>query len=585
MSLFEHSKHFGESMKRLADAERPLDHASDPGAEAARQMIVRIWEMIPDEREGAGYRRVFKTFVLKSNMTTDKILVNASRKIALKPGEPLSLYELTPGGRPRKMEASELPQVLLEEGKKLVFCKGENDFVPIEVTSGDLKTAFVSNVKLRDDSSSSSSSSASGSSSSSSSSHKKQKKGKGKVKGPVEMVISAPVNMVHKTHVDENFTWTSEIGGNVADQFEKSTKLGEGAYGAVFKAIHKESGFVLALKVIKMSTSKTKQEEILHEIEVLKKCANPNIVQYYGCFFLPEALHILMDFCEMGSVLDMMKTLKLPLTEAQVAAVIWGSCRGLKYLHSQNIVHLDMKSANVLMNNQGQIKLADFGVSAQLADQSSHATGAQGTPYFMAPEVLEGKQYSFSADIWSLAITAIEMAEMTPPYFQDPPMRAILKICNEPNPPTFKDAAKFSQEFLDFVDKCLQREPVARFSASQLLTHAWIRVHEDNEGTTSQRGLWELVDKVIVSRGNTPPVRHPPEPKPLPGPLVLPDNKKNRKNRLSATYDSSPVSDASKMKTLLDIIETLRQENAVLKEKLREKDILIHKLQSTQNNQ
>ena len=158
--------------------------------------------MIPDAQEGAGYRRVFKTFVFKSDMNTDKILINASRKIALKPGEVLSLYELIPSGRPRKVGGAEFPQLLLEEGKKLVFWKGENDFVPIEVTSGDLKTAFVSNTVKQQ--------------SRETEAPKKVKKGKGKAKGVPEMVISAPVNMVHKTHVDENFTWTSEIPRNLS---------------------------------------------------------------------------------------------------------------------------------------------------------------------------------------------------------------------------------------------------------------------------------------------------------------------------------------------------------------------------------
>jgi serine/threonine protein kinase len=183
----------------------------------------------------------------------------------------------------------------------------------------------------------SSSSSHHGSSSRKSKSSKKRRKDEGAFE------ISAPVNMVHKTHVDKDFTWSSEVGGNVADQFMKGEKLGEGAYGAVYQAHHVESNFMLALKIIKMSASKSKQDEIMREIDVLKRCSSTYIVQYYGCFFTPSSLHILMDFCEMGSLYDMMKALGEPLTESECSAAIWGSIQGLAYLHSQNIIHRDMK--------------------------------------------------------------------------------------------------------------------------------------------------------------------------------------------------------------------------------------------------
>jgi serine/threonine protein kinase len=158
------------------------------------------------------------------------------------------------------------------------------------------------------------------------------------------------------------------------------------------------------------------------------------------------------------------------------------------------------------MSKSGFIKLADFGVSAQLHDGADE-TAALGTPYFMAPEVLEGKAYNLSADIWSLGITAIEMAEKEPPYFADSPMRAIYKICSSEEAPTFSDASKFSDVFRDFVDKCLQRDASLRPPADALLNHPFIKMHTDSNGITARETLLDLIDRLVIKQGGVPSPR------------------------------------------------------------------------------
>lgn len=180
-----------------------------------------------------------------------------------------------------------------------------------------------------------------------------------------------------------------------------------------------------------------------------------------------------MEFCGAGSVSDLMKIRNKTLTEEEIACILKYTLKGLEYLHLRRKIHRDIKAGNILLNAEGHAKLADFGVAGQLTDTMAKRNTVIGTPFWMAPEVIQEIGYDCLADIWSLGITAIEMAEGKPPYADIHPMRAIFMIPTKP-PPTFKDDERWSMEFLDFVSKCLVKNPEERATATQLLQHPFI---------------------------------------------------------------------------------------------------------------
>ena len=191
-----------------------------------------------------------------------------------------------------------------------------------------------------------------------------------------------------------------------------------------------------------------------------------------------------MEFCGAGSVLDIMKLRghywNMPrgevrtLLEDEIATVLSDTLKGLEYLHLRKKIHRDIKAGNILLNMEGHAKLADFGVAGQLTDTMAKRNTVIGTPFWMAPEVIQEIGYDCVADIWSLGITAIEMAEGKAPYGEIHPMRAIFMIPSKP-PPSFSQPDKWSPAFIDFVSRCLVKQPDARATASELLQHEVIK--------------------------------------------------------------------------------------------------------------
>ncbi|KAG1665141.1 Serine/threonine-protein kinase hippo [Nymphon striatum] len=252
--------------------------------------------------------------------------------------------------------------------------------------------------------------------------------------------------------------------------FDIICKLGEGSYGSVFKALHKETGQVLAIKQVPVDTD---LQEIIKEISIMQQCDSTYVVKYYGSYFKNTDLWIVMEYCGAGSVSDIMRLVKKTLTEDEIATILCDTLMGLEYLHRRRKIHRDIKAGNILLNTEGHAKLADFGVAGQLTDTMAKRNTVIGTPFWMAPEVIQEIGYDCVADIWSLGITALEMAEGKPPYGDIHPMRAIFMIPTKP-PPSFREPDQWSPEFIDFVTRCLVKNPEDRATASELLQHDYI---------------------------------------------------------------------------------------------------------------
>uniref|UniRef100_A0A2K6U1L8 Serine/threonine-protein kinase 4 n=1 Tax=Saimiri boliviensis boliviensis TaxID=39432 RepID=A0A2K6U1L8_SAIBB len=253
--------------------------------------------------------------------------------------------------------------------------------------------------------------------------------------------------------------------------FDVLEKLGEGSYGSVYKAIHKETGQIVAIKQVPVESD---LQEIIKEISIMQQCDSHHVVKYYGSYFKNTDLWIVMEYCGAGSVSDIIRLRNKTLTEDEIATILQSTLKGLEYLHFMRKIHRDIKAGNILLNTEGHAKLADFGVAGQLTDTMAKRNTVIGTPFWMAPEVIQEIGYNCVADIWSLGITAIEMAEGKPPYADIHPMRAIFMIPTNP-PPTFRKPELWSDNFTDFVKQCLVKSPEQRATATQLLQHPFVK--------------------------------------------------------------------------------------------------------------
>ncbi|XP_020932773.1 serine/threonine-protein kinase 10 [Sus scrofa] len=267
-------------------------------------------------------------------------------------------------------------------------------------------------------------------------------------------------------------------------------ELGDGAFGKVYKAKNKETGALAAAKVIE-TKSEEELEDYIVEIEILATCDHPYIVKLLGAYYYDGKLWIMIEFCPGGAVDAIMLELDRGLTEPQIQVVCRQMLEALMFLHSKKIIHRDLKAGNVLMTLEGDIRLADFGVSAKNLKTLQKRDSFIGTPYWMAPEVvmcetMKDTPYDYKADIWSLGITLIEMAQIEPPHHELNPMRVLLKIAKS-DPPTLLTPSKWSVEFRDFLKTALDKNPETRPSAAQLLEHPFV------SSVTSNKALRELV--------------------------------------------------------------------------------------------
>ncbi|XP_066449188.1 STE20-like serine/threonine-protein kinase isoform X2 [Eleutherodactylus coqui] len=276
---------------------------------------------------------------------------------------------------------------------------------------------------------------------------------------------------------------------NPEENWEILTELGDGAFGKVYKTHHKKRQELAAVKILEISSEEDLEDHV-SEINILGKCQHPNILKLLEAIFWDRQLWIVLEFCPGGALDGVMLELGHGLAEGQIRVVCYQTLLGLQHLHSQKIIHRDLKAGNILLTQPGDIRLADFGVSAVNSQTLQRRSSFIGTPYWMAPEVVmcetcKEAPYDYKADVWSLGITLIELAEAQPPNHEMNPTRVLLKVLKS-QPPNLKYRQLWSQDFNDFLNKCLQRNPQERFSTSELL--------EDIDNTP----LRELVAEVLA---------------------------------------------------------------------------------------
>eukprot|EP00798_Chlamydomonas_sp_ICE-L_P022122 gene22122-29182_t len=264
----------------------------------------------------------------------------------------------------------------------------------------------------------------------------------------------------------------------LSDRFTIGEELGRGAYGQVYKGMDLKSGEPVAIKQIALGgVANGNLQSVMGEIDLLKTLNHSNIVKYQGSFKSRTHLYIILEYMENGSLANVIRPNKYGTFDEAVAALYTTQVlAGLQYLHEQGVVHRDIKGANILQSKEGVVKLADFGVATKLGELEDNRGELQqhvvGTPYWMAPEVIEMTQVTSASDIWSVGCLIVELLTGSPPYFDLQPMSALFRIVQDAHPPLPEEISPLLE---DFLFKCFSKDPNKRPTAAMLLGHEWLQ--------------------------------------------------------------------------------------------------------------
>jgi serine/threonine protein kinase len=293
--------------------------------------------------------------------------------------------------------------------------------------------------------------------------------------------VSPPPNLLLNRGSSFNFFSQSSVERaniELAGKFRVTEVIGKGGFGTVLKGTSNESGDYVAIKQIdKFMIDAIQLPGIMKEAEILKRLNHPNIVKIYSFLETPNTLYFVLEYVEHGSLAGLLKKFGV-FPEHLIASYTEQILRGLKYLHEESIIHRDIKGDNILITKDGKVKLADFG-TAKLEDAEKKTQTVVGTPYWMAPEVIEMSACGPTSDIWSLGCTVIELLTGAPPYFELGPMSALFNIVEDRHPPLPEN---LSEDLRSFLKVCFKKDPRQRPTAAELVEHKWLKQFAKAEG-------------------------------------------------------------------------------------------------------
>lgn len=323
---------------------------------------------------------------------------------------------------------------------------------------------------------------------------------------------------MEREQIEKTIERLVRINEDPAQEFQLLQPLGVGSYGWVYKAYHQATGSILAVKRVPLNEYDS-IGNCIKELEILEACKSPHIVSFKSAHIKDNELWIAMEYCAGGSVKDLMRLLAKPFDESVIAALMFSVLKGLVYLHKNRMIHRDVKADNILLDDDGRAKIADFGVSAKLMSTYASKNTFIGTPFWMSPEILQKNAYTAKTDIWSLGITAIELAEGEPPYANSYPWLAMEKIKKNP-PKGLSEPGRWSQEFNDFLRLCLTIDPDERPTSEDLLEDNFIRRGAQSERRVL-RNLFRATHSLVERKrqtidGRVSPARDSASPRPKP---------------------------------------------------------------------
>uniref|UniRef100_A0A1A8PAP7 non-specific serine/threonine protein kinase n=1 Tax=Nothobranchius rachovii TaxID=451742 RepID=A0A1A8PAP7_9TELE len=258
--------------------------------------------------------------------------------------------------------------------------------------------------------------------------------------------------------------------GDPRTYLENFVKIGEGSTGVVCIATEKHTGRQVAVKMMDLRRQQ-RRELLFNEVVIMRDYQHKNVVEMFKSALVEEELWVIMEYLQGGALTNIVSETRL--TEEQIATVCEAVLQALAYLHSQGVIHRDIKSDSILLTLDGRVKLSDFGFCAQISKDIPKRKSLVGTPYWMAPEVISKSPYGTEVDVWSMGIMVVEMVDGEPPYFSEMPVAAMKRLRDEPAP-TVRSVSQISPVLKDFLDRMLTRDPLERASATDLLEHPFL---------------------------------------------------------------------------------------------------------------